>query len=105
MTLTADFRAVIVEGAELIEHAMHDHLLRRDLGLCSDAEVQSAITAVRLLAGRSPGGLPALVADDYAEDEALYLRRMHAALWRACQLNHAEDQYAALTAQNGEQHV
>jgi hypothetical protein len=105
MTITADFRAVVVEGAELIEHAMHDGLLARDLGLCSDAEVETAIVAVRLLAGRVPGGLAALIADDYVDSPECFCRRMKAALWRACQLNHVESEYAALTAQNGEQHV
>lgn len=92
----------IRDDAEAIEHALHEQLLR-DLGLRTDAEVVLAIAEVRAEAAQRSLSLAEVAAYDYADNEAAWPPRWCAALWRSCQIHHAQDQYPALTG-HGDAH-
>ena len=96
LTVETDLRAVIVADAEAIERAMHKRQLR-NLGLCTDDQVQCAIAEVRAEAAERSLTVAALMAGDYDDNDRAHRRRMHAALWRSCQIHHAEGEYPALT--------
>lgn len=92
-----DFYAVVLADAEAIEHALHERLLR-DLGYRSDAEVVIAIAEVRAEAEARALTVAALAAGDYADDEHAWPTRWSAALWRSCQIHHAESLWGQLCA-------
>lgn len=86
----SDFYAVVIADAEAIEHALYERLLV-NLGYRSDAEVVMAIAEVRAEAEARCLTVAALAAGDYAESESAWPVRWSAALWRSCQIHHAEE--------------
>lgn len=86
----------IRSDAEAIEHALVEGLLEARTDL-PDSDVVAAIAAVAREARVAPGGLSALFAEDYWADPDAFCRRMRHALALAEHLNHAEDQWPALT--------
>jgi hypothetical protein len=86
----------IREDAAAIEHALHTGHLTA-LGLLADAAVVSEIAWQLHEAELRHVTIAALAAGDYDDAPAAYCRRWLTCLWRACQLNRAEELYPLLT--------
>jgi hypothetical protein len=100
MTALTDTLAVIRDDAEAIEHAIHDGRLTPHGILLAGTEVVLEIAESRAQGARTPGGLPTLVAADYADNPAAFCARMRTALALAAQLHHAPQLLPMLTATN-----
>lgn len=87
--------AVIRLDAELLEHALVTR--RIDPGYATPGVLVAEIAYGMHEADTVPGGLAALLADDYDHDPGAFCTRMRTALWWSCLLHHATDRWGELT--------
>lgn len=100
MTVLDETLAEIRADAGAIEHAMHEgRLTPRGIRLAG-TEVVLEIAISNCQASGVPGGLPALVAADYADDPLAFCARMRTALCLSAQLHGATALLPMLTATN-----
>lgn len=93
-TYADDQLAAIRQDAEALEHALVER--RIDPAYATPRVLVPEIAVSLHEAACVPGGLPALVADDYHRDPGAFVTRMRTALWWSCLLHNAADRWGEL---------
>jgi len=94
-TYTEDLLTAIRTDAEALEHALVER--RIDPAYATPGVLVPEIAFSLHEAASTPGGLSALVAEDYDRDPGAFVTRMRTALWWSCLLHNATDRWPELT--------